>query len=110
MRRRLALTVALDWPSTTAEGAIFQAALAAVFAETGEKMLRGPQVGVSLSIFSAHLAGNRDIPRIWRRTVRYLQNQKILSPAVDPWCYGLRVFELENESDTPRISLILQEE
>lgn len=109
-RRKLALTVALDWPRTSAEAAVFQDALEAVFAETKEKMVRGPSVGLSITIYSATLPGNRPLPRIWRRMLRYLQNTKVLSPAVDPWCYGLRVHELETDADFPRVDLLLIEE
>lgn len=108
-KRRLSLTVALDFPRTSAEVKVFTQALEAEFAATKEKILRGPILGLGITCYSRVLIGNKDIPRVWRRLLRHLQYAHVVATTADVWCYGARVYELERDDESPRIDLVFEE-
>ncbi len=109
MRRRLSLTVALDWPTTAAQVHIFKQALEAEFTATKEKRFNGPLLGVGVTLFSSSVTGNQKIPRIWHRLVRHLVATRVISPATDPWCYHARVMELDKD-EPPHIEITVTED
>lgn len=106
--RKLKLTVALDWPKTAANVSVFTEALAAEFRATKERRLDGPYLSVGFTVHSDTVIGNKALPRLWRRLVRYLQNARVISPALDPWCIGARVVELP-EGEYPSVDIELRE-
>jgi hypothetical protein len=107
MARSLTLTVALDWPRSAADGRVLTDAMAAEFDAARTTRFKTPSPGVSIDVYSMWLVGNRDLPRIWRRMIRYLQNAGILNAGTDPWCYGIRVHEVDHD---PHITIKVQEE
>lgn len=107
MPRTLTLTVALDWPESAGDAKVLVDALREEFRATREPRFRGPFLGLGIELNSTWLAGNADIPRIWRRVVRYLEKAAVLSNATDPWCIGARVYEVDRE---PHLVLTLKEE
>ena len=107
MPRTLTLTIALDWPETAGDGKVLVDAIRAEFKATKEERFRGPRFGIALSVYSTWLAGNGDLPRIWRRMIRYLEKASIITHDSDPWCYGMRVYEVDRE---PHIVVSLTEE
>ncbi len=106
MPRSIALTIALDWPETAGDGKVLVEAMREEFRATKEPRFRGPYLGLGITVHSTWLAGNADLPRIWRRVVRYLKKAGVLADATDPWCIGLRVHEVESE---PHLALLLKE-
>lgn len=94
--RKLALRVALDFPRSSAQTAVFHEALVAEWQATKERRFEGPRLAVGFVLHSYVMTGNRAVIRTWRRLVRYLQNARVISPAIDPWCYGARIEEVDD--------------
>ena len=94
MTRKLTLTVALDWPQTAAQSKMFTEAIEAEFKATKEKRFDFPRLGLGIVVLSDTVTGIIAIPRIWRRSLRYLRAARVISNATDPWCYHAEVLEL----------------
>ncbi len=106
MARTQTLVVALDWPKTAQQGWLFTDALEAEWLQAKERRFDGPMLNIAVTVHSCYIPGNGSLTSIWRRSLRFLTRARVISPASDPWCDGLRVIERD---DDPHVIIRLTE-
>lgn len=107
-QRTVRFTVALDLPRTGAQNRVFTEAAQEEFKALKESTFRGPFLSIGFCAWSDWARGNSDIPKYWRRMIRWLTHARIIAPSWDPWCSGARIIEATPDSP-PRVEITLSE-